>query len=356
MLNKQILNSAPSHSKEAGMIKAAVVGGSGYIGGELARLLSRHPMISLEAITSRQLAGKRVSDTHPYLREYVDLEFSGSITGEGMDVIFLATPHGASMQLVPDLIRSGAKVIDLSGDYRLKDPKVYQEWYGHEHTDHHNLKRAVYGLSELYWQQVSDSDFVSNPGCYPTCAILGLAPLFVEGLVKEGVAVDAKSGTSGAGMELTRATHHPNCGASVNPYKVGRHRHAPEIAQTLGHLQGRPADVVFVPHLIPVVRGMLCTMYLKLNEDIDKKRLMGKYVEFFRGKRFVRLTDVPSMQAVVGSNHCEVGLEVLGNRNVVVMSAIDNLVKGGAGQAIQNCNAMFGWPEETGLDFPGLGV
>ncbi|MCG7845184.1 MAG: N-acetyl-gamma-glutamyl-phosphate reductase [Methanomassiliicoccales archaeon] len=338
------------------MIKAAVVGGSGYIGGELARLLSRHPKISLEAITSRQLAGLQVADTHPFLREYIDLKFTEAITGEGLDVIFLATPHGASMKLAPDLVRSGAKVIDLSGDYRLKDPETYREWYGHEHTDPENLSKAVYGLSELNWDEISEASFVANPGCYPTCSTLGLAPLFANRLVEGTVMIDAKSGTSGAGAELSKATHHSNCGASVNPYKVGRHRHTPEIAQTLSIMQGSRAEVVFTPHLIPVVRGMLCTMYLKLNQDLTKQELLGMYNEFFRRKRFVRITEVPWMQAVVGSNHCEVGLEVVGNMNVVVMSVIDNLVKGGAGQAIQNCNAMFGWSEETGLDFPGLGV
>ncbi len=338
------------------MIKAAVIGGSGYIGGELARLLSRHPKISLDFITSRQLAGKKVADTHPFLRGYVDLKFSESISGEGLDVVFLATPHGVSMKLAPNLVSSEVKLIDLSGDYRLRDPAIYREWYGHEHTDLQNLDRAVYGLSELYWDDIAQADFVANPGCYPTCSIIGLAPLYAHGLVEGGVVIDAKSGTSGAGIELTTATHHPNCGASVNPYNVGRHRHRPEIAQALGRLQGRLAEVVFTPHLIPVVRGMLCTMYLKLNDDLTKQDLQGMYAQFFRRKRFVRVTDIPRMRSVIGSNHCEVGMDVVGDRNVVVMSVIDNLVKGGAGQAIQNCNAMFGWPEETGLDFPGLGV
>jgi len=260
------------------------------------------------------------------------------------------------MNLVPGLMRSGAKVIDLSGDYRLKDPQEYKRWYGHEHTDPENLGRAVYGMNELYWDEIREADLVANPGCYPTCSTLGLAPLFANHLVEGGVIIDAKSGTSGAGAEPTKATHHPNCGASVTPYKVGTHRHTPEIAQNLTRLQGRLAEVVFTPHLIPVVRGMLCTMYLRLNEDLTKQELLGVYTEFFRRKRFVRLTEVPWMQAVVGSNHCDVGLEVVGPRKVVVMSAIDNLVKGGAGQAVQNCNAMFGMPEEMGLDFPGLGV
>ncbi|HIH76763.1 MAG TPA: N-acetyl-gamma-glutamyl-phosphate reductase, partial [Methanomassiliicoccales archaeon] len=303
--------------------------------------------------------GRRFSEVAPAFARLIDLPLTGLDAADlaaSCDLVVTALPHGVSSAVVPDLLERGLKVLDHSGDFRYRDAAVYEKAYKLVHPRPDLLAEAVYGLPELYRAAIAKARLVANPGCYPTCSALGLAPLFANHLVAGGVMIDAKSGTSGAGVEPTRSTHHPNCGASVNPYNVGTHRHTPEIIQTLTRLQGGLAEVVFTPHLIPVVRGMLCTMYLKLNDDLTKQELLGMYTEFFRRKRFVRMTEVPWMQAVIGSNHCEVGLEVVGDRNVVVMSAIDNLVKGGAGQAVQNCNAMFGWPEETGLDFPGLGV
>ncbi|HEY3420307.1 MAG TPA: N-acetyl-gamma-glutamyl-phosphate reductase [Methanomassiliicoccales archaeon] len=338
------------------MISAAIIGGSGYTGGELARLLCRHPEIKVQAMTSRQHAGLKVAKAHPFLNGFVDLNFTEKLQGNDYDVVFTATPHGASMDVVPELTASGVKVIDLSGDYRLFDPELYKKWYGLDHRDRENLAKAVYGIPELFRDKIKGAALVANPGCYPTCSSLGLAPLFANGLVEERVIIDAKSGTSGAGAEPTKATHHPNCGASLTPYKVGSHRHMPEIKMILERLSGSPVELIFTPHLVPVVRGMLCTSYPRLKEPMTKEEIVSLYHDFYSGSRFVKFEPIPTMQSVAGSNFVEIGFEVVGELNLVVMSTLDNLVKGASGQAIQNCNIMFGLDEKTGLDFPGLGV
>lgn len=338
------------------MIKAAVVGGSGYTGSELARILSRHPGISLEAMTSRQNAGTPIARTMPFLKGFTDLSFVERLPEDGdFDVVFLATPHTASMQLAPGLLSRGIKVVDLSGDYRLPDPAAYERWYGHAHSDLANLARARYGLTELFREDIAGAELVANPGCYPTCSLLSLAPLFRGGLVEGTVMIDAKSGTSGAGQEPSRQTHHPACGASITPYKVGSHRHAPEIKTVLDRVTGKDIDVVFTPHLLPIVRGMLTTSYARLRDGVTKEDVAAAYQSSYGEERFVQLTSVPSIPATVGSNFCQVGLEVVGS-TVVAMGALDNLVKGAAGQAVQNANIMFKMNEAAGLDFPGLGV
>jgi len=339
------------------MFKAAIVGGSGYTGGELARLLCRHPQMELQAMTSRQHAGVKVSKVHGYLDGFVDLRFEERLrAGADCDLVFLAAPHGASMEIVPELASKGVKIIDLSGDFRLSDPLVYKKWYGMEHKDTGNLGRAAYGLPELFREQIAAAQITANPGCYPTCSVLGLAPLFAAGLVEGRVIVDAKSGTSGAGQEPSKMTHHPTCGASLIPYKVGMHRHTPEIQMVLERVAGSSVEVIFAPHLMPIVRGMLCTSYVELKEPIDLAALHSIYEKFYQGKRFVRIDGVPSIPDVIGSNRCDIGFELAGKRTAVVMSVIDNLVKGGSGQAVQNANIMFGLDECAGLDFPGLGV
>jgi N-acetyl-gamma-glutamyl-phosphate reductase len=337
------------------MIKAAIIGGTGFTGGELARLLCQHPNVRLVAMTSRQQSGVQVGKVHPSLSGFVDLLFTDKVVGDP-DIVFLATPHGASMEAVPPLMESGVKVIDLSGDYRLRDPSVYKKWYGEEHKDTVNLGKAVYGMSELFSEEIADARLLSNPGCYPTCSTLSIAPLLASDAIEGTVIIDAKSGTSGAGAEPTKATHHPNCGASINPYKVGSHRHTPEIQMVLERVAETGVEVVFTPHLLPVVRGMLTTSYVRLKDDLSKEQLMEIYRHFYRGRRFIRMVSIPSMQSVAGSNFVEIGVEKAGGRNLVVMSALDNLVKGASGQAVQNCNIMNGLPETAGLDFPGLGV
>jgi N-acetyl-gamma-glutamyl-phosphate reductase len=338
------------------MIKAAIVGGSCYTGGELARILCRHPKISLEAMTSRQNAGTKVSQVMPYLEGFVDLSFDEKLGDDKYDLVFVAAPHGASMEVVPDLLRRGLRVIDLSGDYRLADPALYRKWYGLEHKDVANLGSSVYGIPELFPERIAGARLLANPGCYPTCSSLGLAPLLAKGLVEGHVVIDAKSGTSGAGLQPTPMTHHAFCASQVIPYKVGTHRHAPEIQMVLERVASREVDVVFTPHLMPIVRGMLCTSYARLKKDMDLETIYASYHEYYGGMRFVRLLQTPSISSVIGSNFCEIGLAMSGKDTVVVMSTIDNLVKGGSGQAVQNANIMFGLEESSGLDFPGLGV
>lgn len=339
------------------MYKVAVVGGSGYTGSELARLLSQHPEFELVAMTSRQNAGTPVSRVLPSLTGFVDLTFEANLDRrKDVDLVFLATPHGASMEIVPDLVSRGLKVIDLSGDYRLSDPALYEQWYGHPHKDPEGLEQAVYGMTELFRDNIAKADLVANPGCYPTCSVLSLAPLLANGLIEDLVFIDAKSGTSGAGAEPSKATHHPACGASITPYKVVGHRHTPEIKMALEIVAGSPTGVVFTPHLLPIVRGMLTTSYVILKKDKNKEELGALYDAFYAGRRFVRRTSVPSIPSTVGSNFAEVGMEKAERGTVVVMGALDNLVKGAAGQAVQNANLMFNMDETVGLDFPGLGV
>jgi N-acetyl-gamma-glutamyl-phosphate reductase len=338
------------------MIKAAVVGGSGYTGSELARILCRHPEISLVAMTSRQNAGTPVSKVLPSLKGFTDIIFEAQLGDEDYDLVFLATPHGASMAIAPELRSRGMKVIDLSGDYRLPDPVIYEQWYGHPHTDLDGLSKAVYGMSELNRDAIAKASLIANPGCYPTCSVLSLAPLLAKDMVENKVIIDAKSGTSGAGIEPSKQTHHPTCGASITPYKVVGHRHTPEIKMALESVARSNTGVIFTPHLLPIVRGMLTTSYVTLKKEMSKDEIAKVYDAYYAGRRFVRRVAVPSIPSTVGSNFVEVGQEMADMNTVVAMGALDNLVKGAAGQAVQNANIMFGLDETLGLDYPGLGV
>ena len=339
------------------MIKTAVVGGSGYTGSELARILCRHPKFHLEAMTSRQNAGVPVSRVLPSLHGFTDLVFEAQLKdGADLDLVFLATPHGASMQIAPQLRSRGIRVVDLSGDYRLSDPKVYEKWYGHAHSDPDGLSEAVYGMTELFRDQIARAELVANPGCYPTCSVLSLAPLVANDLIDGKIIIDAKSGTSGAGAETSKATHHPACGATITPYKIVGHRHTPEIGEALGDVGGYEPGVIFTPHLLPIIRGMLTTSYVTLKKDKNKEELNALYEKYYSGRRFVRRVAVPSIPSILASNFVEVGTEMAEMNTVVVMGALDNLVKGASGQAVQNANVMFGMDETVGLDFPGLGV
>lgn len=338
------------------MTRVGIIGGTGYTGGELARILCTHPEVDVAVMTSRQNAGVKVSDVHTYLKGYTDITFSERLSDrDDLDLVFVATPHGVAMDEVPGLLERGVKAIDLSGDYRLKDVSVYEKWYGHVHKDTEHLQDAVYGLPEFFRDEIRGADLVANPGCYATSIILACAPLLKSGLVEEDVIVDAKSGTSGAGMVPSARTHHPNCGETIIPYSVGSHRHTPEVEMAVDRFAGSHMRVTFVPQLIPIVRGILSSCYFRLKGEATQEDVDMVYRGQYDGERFVHYVKDPSIRAVVGSNHAQVAARVLGDK-VVAFGVLDNLVKGAAGQAVQCMNLMLNIDERTGLDMPGLGV
>ncbi len=338
------------------MTRVGIIGGTGYAGGELARILATHPDVEIAAMTSRQNAGKKVQESHPYLKGYLNLNFTEKISETpDLDLVFVATPHGVAMKEVPALLDQGIKAIDLSGDYRLHDVDVYQKWYGHEHTDVDNLQDAVYGLPEFFRDEIKGADLVANPGCYATSIILACGPLLKSGLVGNDIIVDAKSGTSGAGMVPSARTHHSTCGESVIPYSVGNHRHTPEIEMAVDRFAGSHAKVTFVPNLVPIVRGIISSCYFGLEKEASQEDIDSIYESQYGKETFVHYVPEPSIRAVVASNHAQVSARVLGDK-VVAFGVVDNLVKGASGQAVQCMNLMLGLDEKTGLDFPGLGV
>jgi len=330
-----------------------IIGGSGYTGGELMRLLSQHPEANIKAVTSRSRKGQKISDTHAHLRKIFDLEFEDLTPQEvasRCDIVFTAVPHGTAMQVVPALIKAGIRVVDLSADYRLKTD-VFEKNYKLKHTD---PREAVYGIPELH-PEVSSQQFIANPGCYPTGASLAAAPLASAGLI-ERVVFDSKSGISGAGVEPSSVSHYPNMAENIQAYKLTTHRHRAEIVQELTRLDGSLKSISFTPHVIPSVRGILTTAHIFVKKQLSEEDVSAIYSDFYMDKPFIRLIKgIPMLGNVRGSNFCDIGFEVeKGSDRIVVISAIDNLVKGASGQAIQNMNLMFGLPETTGLWSPGF--
>jgi len=338
------------------MDKVGIIGGTGYTGSELSRILCTHPEVELAALTSRQNAGKKVSDVQTFLKGYSDIRFTEKISDtKGLDIVFVATPHGVAMEEVPQLIESGIKVIDLSGDYRLHNTSDYSKWYGHEHTDPKNLKKAVYGLPELFRDKIKGADLVANPGCYATSITLACAPLIKAGVVENDIIADAKSGTSGAGMVPSPRLHHPFCGESIIPYSVGTHRHTPEVEMAIEKFSKTGVNVTMVPQLLPIVRGILSSCYMNLKKDMTDGEIEKIFVKQYGKEPFVHYVKEPSIRAVVGSNHAHVSSNVIGGK-VVAFGVLDNLVKGASGQAVQCMNLMLGKKETIGLEAPGLGV
>jgi N-acetyl-gamma-glutamyl-phosphate reductase len=343
------------------MIKAAIFGASGYTGQELTRILSGHPQVELVAVTSRRFAGQLISEVFPSLSGIAALKYSNAGPADIAnicDVVFLALPHGVSMEIAPAFLAAGKKVIDLSADYRLRDVATYEKWYG-KHTSAGLLKDAVYGIPELYRQKIKEVSLVANPGCYPTSIILGLAPALKNKLIDvQTIIADSASGVSGAGREPQTGSLFCEVDGGFKAYKVGKHRHTPEIEQELNKLAGAEFPISFTPHLLPVKRGILSTIYANLNEDITLPQLHSLYSSFYAGEKFVRLCPAgsfPDISFVCGSNFCDIGLAVdPRTRRVVIISAIDNLIKGAAGQAVQNMNIICGWKEDTGLQMPPL--
>jgi N-acetyl-gamma-glutamyl-phosphate reductase len=338
-------------------LKAAIIGASGYTGAELMRILWSHPAIGVEVAFANQYAGHPIGSLYPSLAGCYSGDFRTFEPGalDGCDIVFSCLPHGESMKAVAQAIDMGLKVIDLSADFRLTADE-YLEWYGTEHLSEGLLDEAVYGLPELNRSEIAGARLVANPGCYPTSAILGLAP--VAPLIEGNVIIDAKSGVSGAGRKLTLGTHFPQVSDGISPYGVSGHRHAPEIRSRLASLAGRAVNTVFTPHLAPMNRGILCTMYVQVGAATSIEKVRSLYMDAYGDEPFVRVLpagDYPQTKATQGSNNCHLALEMPGGTGVlVVMSAIDNLVKGASGQAVQSANIMCGLDEVAGLDGPGL--
>lgn len=335
-------------------IKAGIVGGTGYTGVELLRLLAAHPQVTLAAITSRSEAGIAVADLFPNLRGHVDLAFSAPDSGAlaGCDVVFFATPNGIAMTMAEQLLEAGTRVIDLAADFRLKDPAVWADWYGMAHACPDLLGEAVYGLPEINREAIAQARLVANPGCYPTAVQLGFLPLIENAVVDAAhLVADAKSGVSGAGRKASVGTLLAEASENFKAYAVPGHRHLPEIRQGLTAAAGGAVGLTFVPHLTPMIRGIHATLYARLSAQVD---LQALYEQRYRDEPFVDVLPAgahPETRTVRGVNTCRLAVHrPQGGDTVVVLSVIDNLVKGAAGQAVHNMNIMFGLGEGTGLD------
>lgn len=336
-------------------IRVGILGVSGYTGREAFALLLKHPGVRLTYVAAHNTQGP-VSEIYPEFLNRTTLvchQYNIQDTIEKCDVVFLALPHTESMNVAPKLLKAGLKVIDLSADYRLKSSKVYETWYHKKHTDTKNLSKAIYGMPELFRQKIKGAAFVANPGCYPTAAILGLAPLISTRRDAQSIIVDAKSGVSGAGRKASIGLLAAEVNDNFKAYKVLSHQHLPEIEQYLSQLAGRSTKIHFVAHLLPITRGILNTMYVHLTDGITLNQVHSLYKKFYKMEPFVRLHPLgmqPEIKNVANTNFCDIGLAVSPDKKmVVVTSAIDNLVKGAAGQAVQNMNIMYGFNEVEGL-------
>ncbi len=335
------------------MTRVAIMGATGYSALELLKILLRHPEVEITTVTSRQENNPHIAMVHPTLAGRIDLKLEdlGPIAvASRAECVFSCLPHGVSHTIVPHLLDAGARVVDFSADYRLPDAETYQNWYGQKHNDPKHLGEAVYGLPELFRDAIAPAQLVANPGCYPTSAILALAPLLQAGLISPNdLIIDSKSGISGAGRTPKLTTHFPECNESVSAYNVGRHRHTPEITHVLSTTAGSEVEAVFTPHLIPMDRGILTTAYCQPVGEVSEDRLFDALRSFYRDQPFVRVVDhLPATKDSLGTNFCDITVRVVGRR-VLVISCLDNLIKGAAGTAVQNFNLMYGFPEATAL-------
>ncbi len=338
-------------------MKVGIIGASGYTGAELLRLLAGHGEAEVGYITANTYSATRVSSLYPHLAAYDDLTFGDfdlDTATASADLFFVALPHSKSMEVVPALYAAGAKVIDLSADYRLNTPESYEQWYGNAHTSPDLLSTAVYGLPEFFREDIKSASLIAVPGCYPTAVMLAVAPLLKAGIIsKQGLIADAKSGVSGAGRSLSLTTHFAQCNESVGPYNVGVHRHTPEIHLYLSRLAGSTVSLLFAPHLVPMNRGILATCYGHLSGEASTADLLKACQDFYAASPFVVVLptgEYPQTKNVQGSNYCHLGVMADGTTNTAVaMCAIDNLVKGASGAAVQCMNLMLGYPEDEGL-------
>ena len=338
------------------MIKVGIIGATGYAGTELVRLIFSHPQAQVVAISSVSFQGQKLSDVYPSYFKLEDMvcETQQEVI-EKSDVIFAALPHGLSQQLAMDCKKAGKKIIDLGADFRLEKEEEYEEWYGGTFLDKDLHKEAVYGLPEFFRDKIKGKDVIANPGCYTTCSPLAIAPAIVNGLVElKGIICDCKSGVTGAGRKPSQGNHYPELNEGFHAYKVASHRHTPEIEQTLSKLSGEDVKITFVPHLLPVNRGILATLYADLKEDVTFEQVQKAYEEYYKDEYFVRLLPngkCADIHNIKYSNFCDVSIHYDSRcHKLVACAAIDNMVKGAAGQAIQNMNIIFGLDEKTGLE------
>lgn len=334
------------------MVRVAVIGGTGYTALEVLRLLARHPHAEVTAVTSRTETGP-VARSHPSLTSLIDVDFSSpkpEELAELADVAFCCLPHKASMEAIPGLLSAGLKVVDLSADYRLNDPGVYETWYGHVHTDPTRLGSTVYGLPELFGDRIRGVDLVANPGCYTSTSILALTPFVSGGLIDpQTIIIDAKSGVSGAGRSPKVETLYAECNESLSAYAIGSHRHTPEIEQILSEVSGLSVQVLFTPHLTPMDRGIFATIYADLKQAATTADLLTELRKYYQGKPFVRVVDhLPKTKDVTYTNFCDITVRVVKQR-LMILAVLDNMIKGAAGVAIQNFNLMCGFDETTAL-------
>ncbi len=337
--------------------RVGIIGATGYTGVELLRLLLHHPEVEVTALTSQKYAGLSIDQVFPSVMKYLRLqceELNGDQISKKTDFIFTAVPHKTAMETVPAFLQRGKRVVDLSADFRFQDPTVYERWY-QKHTAPELLKEAVYGLPELHREKIREARVVGNPGCYPTGALIGLLPLIEKGMISlETIVVDSKSGVSGAGRDVILDSLFCEVNEGVKAYKIFEHRHLPEIEQELSRLAQKKISVTFVPHLIPMDRGILTTLYLRLTQKWKTEEIWNVFQDTYEKEPFVRICPMgklPSTKDVRGSNYCNIGVKVNEeDGRLVIVTAIDNLVKGASGEAVQNMNIMLGYPETMGLD------
>ncbi|HOJ11447.1 MAG TPA: N-acetyl-gamma-glutamyl-phosphate reductase [Clostridiales bacterium] len=343
-------------------VKVSVIGATGYVGIEIVRILQNHPGVEIASVIGQSFVGQKISDIYPNLRGLCDIECSSldiDKLPEQADLFINCLPHGISKDFIPLLLQKGKKIIDHGGDYRYKKVEVYEEWYKTKHELPELLKIAVYGLPELYRDKIRNTQLVANPGCYPTCSILGIAPLLKNALINtDNIIIDAASGVTGAGRKSDLPYQFCECTENFKAYNVSSHRHTSEIEQELSILANKEIKVSFTPHLAPMKRGMLATIYANLKAETTAGELISIYKEFYKGESFIRVLDegkLPETKHVAGSNFIDIGIVVDKRLNrVIVLSALDNLGKGASGQAVQDLNIMCGFPEQTALLNPGL--
>lgn len=335
------------------MVRVGILGATGYTALELIKILLRHPEVEIAALTTRQEDRPHVASIHRQLAGRLDLTLENSPVqeiAERVDCVFCCLPHAASAAVIAEYLAAGVRVVDFSADYRLNDAETYAQWYGGEHPDAERVGMVPYGLPELFRSEIKSAALVANPGCFPTSAILALAPLVKAGKVQtRDIIIDSKTGVSGGGRTPKLPFHFPECNESVMAYNLGKHRHMPEIDQILSRAYGQPAEVIFTPHLIPMDRGILSTVYASPVAPIDRDEVMRCLGEFYQDEPFVRVVDqLPTTKDTLGTNYCDLSAECVRGR-IVVISCIDNLIKGASGAAVQNFNLMFELDETTAL-------